>query len=114
MIQLNLKLDRIFPELNSGNFIMGIGVVYSEEVSMISFGVTSHIELLPRCYSQGIKSTQLYGLGEEYSTFKPEGTRIRLLKIMTHLLAPCYDSAHLPVKTSRTMISLNAQSSERF
>ena len=77
-VQLNL-LDRIFPELRIlGIFMMGIGVVYSEEVFYgYIFSGKSLSHILRTIVKHGITVKELRarssaGLGEEYSTFKPE------------------------------------------
>lgn len=77
-VQLNL-LDRIFPELRIlGIFVMGIGVVYSEEVFYgYIFSGKSFNHILRTIVKHGITVKELRtrsytGLGEEYSVFKPE------------------------------------------
>ncbi len=69
------SVDRIFPRAtNCGIFIMGIGVVYSEEVMDISFASQAILRTIAVNGVTGREQEHaaLVYLREEYLTFKPE------------------------------------------
>ena len=118
-IQLNL-LDRIFPELRIlGIFIMGVGVATSEEIFYVYISSGKSLDhILKTIVKKGFSVKELTKqsdmlLGRQYSTFKPEWVQgFGSLAMMTICLLLAMILLTSLVKTSRMMISLNAQSSE--